>query len=86
MSKMKLFGKLILDSISTFDNLSSTMGEKIFNTEISIKQNNRYSIRDEYLNTSVKKNNDMNSRLYMTSNKDPDRLNLLKTVTNKCSI
>ena len=49
MSKMKLFGKLILDSISTFDNLSSTMGEKIFNTEISIKQNNRYSIRDEYL-------------------------------------
>ncbi len=82
MSKMKLFGKLILDSISTSDNLSSTVGEKIFNTEISIKQNNRYSIRDEYVNSSVRKNNNMNSRLYMTSNKDPDRLNLLKTVKN----
>ena len=76
---MKLFGKLILDSISSIDNYSSTGGEKIFNTEIPIKQNNRYSIRDNYI-TSLRKKNDIHSHLYISNNIDPDRLNLLKTV------
>ena len=76
---MKLFGKLVLDSISSIDNYSSTGGEKIFNTEIPIKQNNRYSIRDNYI-TSLRKKNDIHSHLYISNNIDPDRLNLLKTV------
>ena len=89
-SNMKLFGKLVMNSIANINNYHNNIdpNEKIFSTEVPIiqqkKENYRYILSEEFNSNQVlrKRKNKLNTRLYNSVNLDPDRFNLLKTVKN----
>ena len=90
-SNMKLFGKLVIDSIIKINNYHNNINpdEKIFSTEVSLtkpkKENYRYILSEEFMNSNQmmrKRKNKLGTRLYKSVNLDPDRFNLLKTVKN----
>ena len=88
---MKLFGKLVIDSITKINNYHNNIdpNEKIFSTEVSLikpkKENNRYILSEEFMNSNQmirKRRNKINTRLFKSVNLDSDKFNLLKTVKN----
>ena len=88
---MKLFGKLVIDSITKINNYHNNIdpNEKIFTTEVSLikpkKENNRYILSEEFMNSNQmirKRRNKINTRLFKSVNLDSDKFNLLKTVKN----
>ena len=90
-SNMKLFGKLVIDSITKINNYHNNIdpNEKIFTTEVSLikpkKENNRYILSEEFMNSNQmirKRRNKINTRLFKSVNLDSDKFNLLKTVKN----
>ncbi len=89
-SNMKLFGKLVMNSIANINNYHNNIdpNEKIFSTEVPIiqqkKENYRYILSEEFNSNQVlrKRKNKLNTRLYNSVNLDSDRFNLLKTVKN----
>ena len=89
-SNMKLFGKLVMNSIANINNYHNNIdpNEKIFSTEVPIiqqkKENYRYILSEEFNSNQVlrKRKNKLNTRLYKSVNLDSDRFNLLKTVKN----
>ncbi len=90
-SNMKLFGKLVIDSITKINNYHNNIdpNEKIFSTEVSLikpkKENNRYILSEEFMNSNQmirKRRNKINTRLFKSVNLDSDKFNLLKTVKN----
>ena len=90
-SNMKLFGKLVIDSIIKINNYHNNINpdEKIFSTEVSLtkpkKENYRYILSEEFMNSNQmirKRRNKINTRLFKSVNLDSDKFNLLKTVKN----